>query len=58
MLQLELSSEEIATLRETLESVLSDLRYEINDTDSHDYREMLKLKQGLLERVIGQLNIG
>jgi len=58
MLQLELSSEEIATLRETLESVLSDLRYEINDTDSHDYREMLKLKQSLLERVIGQLNNG
>jgi len=29
-----------------------------DDTDSHDYRKMLKLKQGLLERVIGQLNIG
>jgi len=58
MPQLELSPEEATTLRETLTAVLSDLRYEINSTDAHDYREQLKVKQGILERVIGQLGDG
>ena len=56
MLQLDITPEEVTTLRETLESVLSDLRYEINNTDSHDFREMLNLKQHLFERVIEQLS--
>jgi hypothetical protein len=55
MVQLELSPEDAATLRTVLESVVSDLRYEINKTDSHDYREDLKRKQKLLEGVLGQL---
>lgn len=58
MLQLDLSPDEATALRETLESVLSDLRYEINNTDSYDYRETLKTKQDHLERVLGKLGDG
>ncbi len=58
MLQLDLSPEEVTRLRETLESVLSELRYEINDTDGHDFREKLKAQKAFLERVIAQLKNG
>ncbi len=58
MVELELSAEDVTTLREILDSALSDLRYEINDTDSYDFRERLRLKQAVLERVLGQLGNG
>ena len=55
MAQLDLSTEDAGALLETLESVLSELRYEINDTDAHDYRQKLRGKKDALERVLGQL---
>ena len=58
MVELELSPEDVTTLREILNTALSDLRYEINNTDSHDYREQLRLKQSVLERVLGRLGNG
>jgi hypothetical protein len=58
MIQLDISADEVTVLRETLEGVLSDLRYEINNTDSYDYKEGLKLKQKSLERVLGLLGGG
>jgi len=58
MAQLDLSTEEASALLETLESVLSELRYEINDTDAHDYKEKLRGKKDALERVLGQLKNG
>jgi ElaB/YqjD/DUF883 family membrane-anchored ribosome-binding protein len=58
MVKLDLSTEEIAALRETLESTLSELRYEINDTDSHDYKAKLRQKQASLEKALEQLSKG
>jgi S-adenosylmethionine/arginine decarboxylase-like enzyme len=55
MARLELSDGDASTLKEILSETLSELRYEISNTDAHDYREKLRLKQGVLERVIGQL---
>jgi hypothetical protein len=52
---LELSSEEAYVLREALESYLSDLRMEIADTDRKDFREQLKHRRELLERVADAL---
>jgi uncharacterized protein HemX len=52
---LELSSEEAYVLRETLQSFLSDLRMEIVDTDRKDYRDQLKHRRQLLERVVEAL---
>ena len=55
MARIELNAEDAAELRKMLSGDLSELRYEISNTDSHDYREKLRQKQGLLERVIEQL---
>ncbi|BCX88470.1 hypothetical protein MIN45_P0839 [Methylomarinovum tepidoasis] len=55
MIQLDLSDKETKHLIETLESYLSDLRYEIADTDSADFRERLKEKKAALEKVLAQL---
>ena len=52
MIHLDLDATERSTLMETLESYLSDLSYEIADTDSYDYREQLKAKRGVLNKIL------
>lgn len=54
-MQLELSEDEADSLREVLSSYLSDLRMEIADTDSLDFREGLKQREAFLRSVIGRL---
>ncbi|MHB8087384.1 MAG: hypothetical protein ACYDH2_03965 [Anaerolineaceae bacterium] len=56
MVHLELDDEETALLQQTLEECLSDLRGEIADTYSHDYKEMLKSKKVLLLKIQDALN--
>ena len=53
--KLVLTDAEREALVNALQSYLSDLRYEIADTDSHDFREGLKAKRVLLEKVVTQL---
>jgi len=55
MVHLHLSDEEAETLKIVLESHLSELRMEIADTDSMDYRVELKNRKALLERIAGLL---
>ena len=55
MPQLELTELEAKTLAETLTSVLSNLSYEIADTDNYDFREELKKKRDALARVTENL---
>ncbi len=55
MIELDLNEEEVQTLKEVLESYLSDLRMEIADTDSYDFRKMLKERKALLMRVVKTL---
>ena len=55
MILLELDEKEVVLLRETLASDLSDLGYEIANTDSKDYRDDLKEKQKALKRIVEQL---
>ena len=55
MIHLELAKEDAETLAEVLESALSDLRYEIANTDTFDYRESLKRRKKALTEVLGQL---
>ncbi len=52
MIQLDLNATETTHLIEALESYLSDLRYEIADTDSQDFRELLKEKKAALEKTL------
>jgi hypothetical protein len=58
MVQITLTLEEAATLQEVLASYVSELRMEIANTDSMDFREKLKQKKEVLNRVIGQLGAG
>lgn len=50
-----ISSEEAATLSKVLNIYLSDLRMEIANTDSMDYREGLKKEEMFLVDFIGRL---
>ena len=55
MINLELNDEESLILNETLQSVLSDLSYEISNTSLHDYREQLKARRAVLEKIKSSL---
>lgn len=52
MVQIDLTPEEQGELRTALESYLSDLRMEIADTDSYDFRVGLKARKAALEKVL------
>ena len=51
MIQIDLNEQERETLNETLQSYLSDLSYEIADTDDMDFRESLKARRSVLEKI-------
>ena len=55
MIHLKLTLDERDLLIETLESYISNLRYEIADTDSMDFRERLKTKEAMLKTVVNSL---
>ena len=52
MLELELDEAERQILVTVLESYLSDLRMEIADTDRLEYREMLRERKELVQKVL------
>ena len=55
MPQLELNELEAKTLDETLTTVLSNMSYEIADTDTYDFRQDLKKKRDVLARIADKL---
>ena len=52
MIKLALTPDETEMLGDVLASELSDLRMEISHTDSMDYRDMLKTRKRVLQKVI------
>jgi hypothetical protein len=58
MVHIELKPTEAEVLKTVLESYLSDLRMEIADTDSMDFREMLKARKMVLRKVVALINAG
>lgn len=52
MIHLELDATEQKTLIETLQSYLSDLSVEIADTDKLEFREQLKAKRDVLNKIL------
>lgn len=54
-MQLDLSLEEHEVLSDTLRSYLSDLSYEIGNTDSLDFRNELKRKAAALKGILSRL---
>ncbi len=55
MVHLDLDSREADILSSVLQSALSDLGYEISNTDLKDYREKLKERRVVLEKVTSVL---
>jgi len=55
MIHLNLNIEERETLIGVLEGDLSDLRYEIADTDNFDFRAGLKKKEAILTKLLDTL---
>ncbi len=54
-LHVELSEDEKEILRDVLENDLSDLRMEIADTDSQDFREQLKVRKAAIRKLLDAL---
>ena len=54
-LEFDISKEEIRILTSTLEKYLSELRMEIVDTDSEDYRERLKQEKRVIYSFLEKL---
>ena len=52
---IKLSDSEKEILSEALESHLSDLGMEITDTDSMEYREKLKAKRTVIQKILKEL---
>ncbi|MGR9106713.1 MAG: hypothetical protein ACU843_07245 [Gammaproteobacteria bacterium] len=55
MAQIELTENEAGTLKEILQSYLSDLRAEIADTDRMKMREALKEKEVFIKKLLQDL---
>jgi hypothetical protein len=58
MIHLDLTDEEKTVLAETLKSYLADLRVEISNTDLMDFREQLKAKKDVLNKILGAIEPG
>ena len=58
MVHLHLEPTDAEVLRMVLESYLSDLRMEIADTDSMDFRDQLKARKEVLRKVVALINAG
>jgi hypothetical protein len=56
MAQIILTREEATILKEALSSYVSDLRMEIADTDSWDFRQRLKHEEVVLKKLMEQLD--
>ena len=57
-MQITLTDVEAEMLRDVLTSYVSDLRMEIADTDSMDFRAHLKQRQAFLDKLLKELGAG
>ncbi len=57
MISIDFTSAERKLLREMIDGMLSELRMEIADTDRLDYREMLRARKVVLQRVLDAMDV-
>ena len=55
-MQIEVSKEEKALLREVAEDALKELKVEIRRTSTHEYRDRLKEREELLGEIVVRLS--
>ena len=56
MLSFEFTAEEVEALRELLRHKIDEVDVETLRTDTHDFKQMLKHRRELLERVLGRFS--
>lgn len=56
MLQITLSDEEKSALRDLLQCCLGELRVEIHHTDDMDFKDMLKNRRDVLNKILAELS--
>ena len=54
-MELKLEMNEVEVLRQSLKLFLSDLRMEISDTESYDFRQGLKQDEVIIKAVLAKL---
>ena len=54
-MDLHLTEDDTALLREILNAAFRDLRFEIADTDNHEYKQGLKQREESLRAILDQL---
>lgn len=54
MQNFEFTSEELGVLREVLQHSISEIDVEVFRTDTHEFKEMLKRRREVLERLLGK----
>jgi len=54
-IELNLSDDEQNIIKDILENSISDLSMEITDTDKMEYREKLKIKRNVLQKLLNTL---
>jgi hypothetical protein len=54
-MDLHLTDDDTALLREVLDSAFRDLRFEIADTDNHEYKNDLKQREARLRALLDQV---
>jgi hypothetical protein len=52
---IQVADDEVEVLRSVLEEYISELRMEVSNTDSMDFREELKRKEEILKGLVGRL---
>jgi hypothetical protein len=52
---IQIADDEVEVLRSVLEEYISELRMEVSNTDSMDFREELKRKEEILKGLVGRL---
>jgi hypothetical protein len=52
---IQLAEEEVGVLRSVLEEYISELRMEVSNTDSMDFREALKRNEAILKSLVERL---
>ena len=55
VIRLEIDSEEKKDLKEVLQGCLDSLKVEVSHTDHRAFRDMLKQKEEVLQKVLGKL---
>ncbi|MCK5573920.1 MAG: hypothetical protein KAJ12_14215 [Bacteroidetes bacterium] len=58
MMAEQLTPEDLELLQDIIEEYISDLRMEIQETDSYDFRQGLKQKKEALKRILRTLRSG